>query len=103
MNIRPATPQDAAAIVGLIRELADFEQLTHLVEVTPDRLAEHLFGRQPYAECLVVDDGSQLAGLQRIVESDLGEDVGDGSEELDADAEISGDPQGQNSPDTSLQ
>ncbi len=60
MNIRPATPQDAAAIVGLIRELADFEQLTHLVEVTPDRLAEHLFGRQPYAECLVVDDGSQL-------------------------------------------
>jgi GNAT superfamily N-acetyltransferase len=60
MNIRPATPQDAQAIVGLIRELADFEQLTHLVEVTPDRLAEHLFGRQPYAECLVVDDGSQL-------------------------------------------
>ncbi len=60
MNIRPATPQDAQAIVGLIRELADFEQLTHLVEVTPDRLVEHLFGRRACAECLVVEEGGPL-------------------------------------------
>ena len=52
---------------------------------------------------IAVDDGSQLAGLQRIVESDLGEDVGDGSDELEVDAETAGDPQGQDSPDTSLQ
>ena len=37
---------------------------------------------------IAVDDGSQLAGLQRIVESDVGEDVEDGEdgedgEELD--------------------
>ena len=57
MNIRNANLEDAPAIVGLIRELAEFEQLTHLLEVTPDRLAEHLFGNRPAAECLVVDEG----------------------------------------------
>lgn len=57
MNIRPATPPDAQAIVGLIRELAEFEQLTHLLEVTPERLAEHLFSTPPRAECLVVEQG----------------------------------------------
>ena len=38
--IRPAQPEDTSAIVGLIRELADFEQLLHLVEVTPEQLAQ---------------------------------------------------------------
>jgi GNAT superfamily N-acetyltransferase len=60
MNIRPAAPTDATAIVGLIRELADFERLTHLVEVTPERLSEHLFGPRPAAECCVVEQGGQV-------------------------------------------
>lgn len=58
--IRPARPLDAAAIVGLIRELAEFEQLSHLLEVTPERLGEHLFGPRPVAECRVVEEGGQL-------------------------------------------
>jgi DNA gyrase subunit A len=48
---------------------------------------------------IAVDDGSQLAGLQRIVESDVGEDGAEGSEE----AEAADDVQGQDSPDTTLQ
>ena len=60
MNIRAAAPQDTPAIVGLIRELAEFEQLTHLLEVTPERLAEHLFGSRTAAECLVVEHGSAV-------------------------------------------
>ena len=48
---------------------------------------------------IAVDDGSQLAGLQRIVESDVGEDGAEGSEE----AEAADDAQGQDSPDTTLQ
>ena len=43
------------AIVGLIRELADFEHLTHLVEVTPESLAPHLFGARPVAEAVVAE------------------------------------------------
>ncbi|NBO82068.1 MAG: DNA gyrase subunit A [Betaproteobacteria bacterium] len=48
---------------------------------------------------IAVDDGSQLAGLQRIVESDVGEDGAEGSEETEA----ADDAQGQDSPDTTLQ
>jgi DNA gyrase subunit A len=48
---------------------------------------------------IAVDDGSQLAGLQRIVESDVGEDGSEGSDE----AEATDDAQGQDSPDTTLQ
>jgi GNAT superfamily N-acetyltransferase len=53
--IRAAVPADVPAIVGLIRELADFEQLGHLVKVTPQTLAPHLFGARPVAEALVVE------------------------------------------------
>lgn len=53
-QLRPATEADAPAIVGLIRELADFEQLTHLMQATPERLVQHLFGPRPMAEAVVV-------------------------------------------------
>ena len=52
-TLRPATPADLPAIVGLITELADFEQLTHLVVVTPQSLHPHLFGARPVAEAVV--------------------------------------------------
>jgi GNAT superfamily N-acetyltransferase len=51
--LRAAEPRDVGAIVALIRELADFEHLTHLVKVTPQALQPHLFGSKPVAECLV--------------------------------------------------
>lgn len=56
-TLRPAEPADVPAIVGLITELADFEQLSHLVETTPERLYPHLFGERPVAECLVAQAG----------------------------------------------
>jgi hypothetical protein len=60
--LRAARPHDVPAIVGLIRELARFEELDHLCEVTPDTLAPHLFGERPVAECLVADlDGALVA------------------------------------------
>jgi GNAT superfamily N-acetyltransferase len=52
-TLRPARPGDVPAIVGLIRELAEFEQLSHLCEVTPESLAPHLFGDRPVVECVV--------------------------------------------------
>jgi DNA gyrase subunit A len=48
---------------------------------------------------IAVDDGSQLAGLQRIVESDVGDDSLDGADE----AEAADESQGPDSPDTTLQ
>jgi GNAT superfamily N-acetyltransferase len=60
--LRAAAPHDVDAIVTLIRELAAFEQLEHLVEVTPATLAPHLFGERPVAECVVAEvDGDLVA------------------------------------------
>jgi GNAT superfamily N-acetyltransferase len=55
--LRAARPEDLPAIVGLITELAQFEQLTHLVKVTPEALHPHLFGERPAAECVVAELG----------------------------------------------
>ncbi len=61
-TLRPATPVDCAAIVGLIRELAVFEKLEHLVVVTPESLQPHLFGPRPAAEAVVGEvDGQVVA------------------------------------------
>jgi GNAT superfamily N-acetyltransferase len=61
-TLRPAAPADCPAIVGLIRELAAFEQLEHLVVVTPATLEPHLFGPRPAAECVVAEaDGRIVA------------------------------------------
>ena len=48
--------------MGLIRELADYEQLVHLVVVTPASLEPHLFGPRPVAEAVVGEaNGSVVA------------------------------------------
>ncbi len=61
-QIRPAAPQDVEAIVALIRELAEFEQLTHLLEVTPEKLGPHLFGPKPVIEGLVAELEGRVVG-----------------------------------------
>src|SRR6185312_11975717 len=53
--LRPAEPRDLAGIVELIRGLAEYERLTHLLEVTPEKLQPHLFGPRPAAEVLVAE------------------------------------------------
>lgn len=61
--LRAAEPRDLRAIVGLITELAEFEHLTHLLQVTPDTLGTHLFGPRPAAECLVAELGADVVGF----------------------------------------
>ncbi len=53
--LRAAEPRDLSTIVTLIRELAEFERLTHLLQVTPERLHPHLFGEKPAAEAMVAE------------------------------------------------
>lgn len=52
-HIRNAQPGDASTLVRLIGELAEFEKLSHLVQVTPQALSQHLFGPQPAAHALL--------------------------------------------------
>jgi GNAT superfamily N-acetyltransferase len=62
-TLRAAEPQDVPAIVGLIRELAVFEHLTHLLEVTPESIHAHLFGPRPAAEAHVAQVGDQVVAF----------------------------------------
>jgi GNAT superfamily N-acetyltransferase len=61
--LRPAELRDVLPIVALIRELAEFEQLTHLLQVTPEKLRPHLFGEKPVAEAMVAEVGGELAAF----------------------------------------
>jgi GNAT superfamily N-acetyltransferase len=61
--LRAAVAADVPAIVGLIGELAEFEKLTHLLQVTPQGLHPHLFGERPVAEALVAEFGGAVVGF----------------------------------------
>ena len=55
ISLRPAELRDVTTIVELIRELAEFEKLAHLVQATPEKLRPHLFGENAVAEALVAE------------------------------------------------
>ena len=61
--IRPATGDDVPALHAMIRELADFERLTHEVTGTEQNLHRALFGEHPAAEALVACVGDEAAGF----------------------------------------
>ena len=52
-DIRPAVEADAGTILSLIKELADFEHLTHEVVATRQDIHRALFGPHPFAEALI--------------------------------------------------
>ncbi|WP_432720911.1 GNAT family N-acetyltransferase [Jeongeupia wiesaeckerbachi] len=56
--IRSARPDDVAEILTMIRELAEFEALAHLVSADEAKLAASLFGPHPACECII----GELAG-----------------------------------------
>jgi GNAT superfamily N-acetyltransferase len=60
-TIAPATPADLPTLLGLIRELAAFEELGHMVECNEADLHAALFGQSPCAEALLVRDGDHQA------------------------------------------
>ncbi len=60
--IRPAVETDVPELVAMIRELADFENLSDQVSITEDDLARTLFGPEAMAQDWVVEDGGRLVG-----------------------------------------
>jgi GNAT superfamily N-acetyltransferase len=61
--IRPATPADAPAIARLIRELAEYEKLSHALDLDEAALARDLFGPSPAAEVLVAEADGAVVGF----------------------------------------
>lgn len=61
--IRPAERRDAGALFELIRALAVYERLEHVVTGSEAALAEHLFGERPVAEALIAERGGRAIGF----------------------------------------
>ena len=47
MRVRPIRPDDVPAVVGLVCELAAYEEAEHEVRLTADQLTAALFGDSP--------------------------------------------------------
>jgi GNAT superfamily N-acetyltransferase len=47
MTVRPIRPDDVAAVVGLVRELAEYEKAPHEATMTEEQLSAALFGESP--------------------------------------------------------
>ena len=62
-HIRSAAPEDIPLVLALVRELAEYERLSHLVSATEARLRESLFGEHPGAEVLLGFAGDTPAGF----------------------------------------
>lgn len=62
LGIRPAEPRDAALLLELFGELAEYEHLEHELHATEERLNEALFGERPAAEALVAERGGEAVG-----------------------------------------
>jgi len=61
--IRMAGPEDAATILGLIRELAGFENLLDQVRATEADIRRDGFGPERRFECLLADVDGQAVGF----------------------------------------
>jgi GNAT superfamily N-acetyltransferase len=53
IRIAPAAERDVPVILKFIRDLADYEKLSHLVVATEANIREHVFGANPVAEVLL--------------------------------------------------
>jgi GNAT superfamily N-acetyltransferase len=64
--VRFAQPADVPDLLHLIRGLAEYEKLTHLVVADDARIAAALFGERPSAEALIArqgDEAGRVAGF----------------------------------------
>ena len=61
--IRNAHIKDTPLILSFIRELADYEKLSHQVEATEDKLQESLFSADVAAHVLIAEYGEEAAGF----------------------------------------
>jgi GNAT superfamily N-acetyltransferase len=63
LSIEAAQPRDAAVLLALIRALAEYEKLTHLVVGTEQQLREELFGARPVIEAVIGWEDGRAVGF----------------------------------------
>ena len=61
--IRRARPDEAALVLSLVRELAEYEKLLHEVEATEADIADALFGGNPRLFCDIAEWNGEAAGF----------------------------------------
>ena len=63
LSIRSARPGEAALVLGFVRELADYEKLTHEVDATEASLDAVLFGENPRVFCDFAEWNGEAVGF----------------------------------------
>ena len=63
MIVRMAAPNDAASIVSLVRELADYEHALHEVQMSSEDLTRVLFDEDPHVFCHVVESEGSIVAM----------------------------------------
>ncbi len=63
MTVRPITPDDVPAVVGLVRELAEYERALHEVRLTEEQLTACLFGDSPALFGHVAEKDGEVVGI----------------------------------------
>ena len=63
IGIRPASEEDVPLILSFIKELAEYERLSHQVSATEDLLRFHLFGERREAEVVIGQHADEPAGF----------------------------------------
>ncbi|GGP26636.1 GNAT family N-acetyltransferase [Silvimonas amylolytica] len=69
VQIRPATPADVKEIMAMVAELAEFEKLTHVLDMSAERLTADLFGDKPLVEALIAQDGDNILAFALYFQS----------------------------------
>jgi GNAT superfamily N-acetyltransferase len=63
VSVRPIRPDDVRAVVGLVRELAEYEKAAHEVRLTEQQLHDRLFGEVPALFGHVAEVDGQVVGM----------------------------------------
>jgi len=63
IRITPATEADVPVILEMIRGLAEYEKLLHIVAATEEQLRRTLFGERPAAEVLLARSDGEPIGF----------------------------------------
>jgi GNAT superfamily N-acetyltransferase len=63
VSVRPIRPDDVPAVVGLVRELAEYERAAHEVRLTEEQLSTALFGDAPKLFGHVAEVGGDVVGM----------------------------------------
>lgn len=66
ITVRKARKDDMKAVLGLIRELAEFEKEPEAVEITEPQLIEAGFGPEPQFNCFLALVNTEIVGMALV-------------------------------------